>query len=244
MTTSVRMPAEWEPHRATWIAWPHHAPDWPGKFAAIPWVFAEIIRHLVRSETVCIIVDDDKMEQRVKRVLRKAGAPLPRIDFFHVPTDRVWTRDYCPIFVADQAGGAVEALSACNDHVSAAGWQSVGSSLVEMELPPEFVSAGQTSQSASWNGPSGSIRAASYRGDSPHMGIYGTITSECDIFISGAPAHVDLVSGYGRSVHVIVRPQDAPAMIIEGQAKTIAGQAQLLHAIRYARVSAAWGHKY
>ena len=129
-------------------------------------------------------------------------------------------------FVANQAGGAVEGLSACSDHVSAAGWQSVGSSLVEMALPPEFVSAGQTSQSASWNGPSGSIRAASYRGDSPHMGIYGTITSECDIFISGAPAHVDLVSGYGRSVHVIVRPQDAPAMIIEGQAKTIAGQAQ------------------
>ena len=147
--------------------------------------------------------------------------------------------------LANQAGAAIEGLSACSDHVSAAGWQSVGSSLVEMELPPEFVSAGQTSQSVSWNGPSGSIRAASYRGDSPHVGIYGTITSECDIFISGAPAHVDLVSSYyGRSVHVIVRPQDAPAMIIEGQAKTIAGQAQLLHAIRYARVSAAWGRKY
>jgi agmatine deiminase len=95
------MPAEWEPHRATWIAWPHHAPDWPGKFAAIPWVYAEIIRQLVRSETVCILVDDAKTEQRVKRVLRKAGAPLASIDFFHVPTDRVWTRDYCPIFVAD-----------------------------------------------------------------------------------------------------------------------------------------------
>jgi agmatine deiminase len=95
------MPAEWEPHRATWIAWPHHAPDWPGKFAAIPWVYAEIVRHLLRSETVCILVDDAKMEQRVKRVLRKAGAPLARIDFFHVPTDRVWTRDYSPIFVAD-----------------------------------------------------------------------------------------------------------------------------------------------
>jgi agmatine deiminase len=96
-----RMPAEWEPHRATWIAWPHHAPDWPGKFAAIPWVYTEIVRHLLRSETVCILVDDAKMEQRVKRVLRKAGAPLARIDFFHVPTDRVWTRDYSPIFVAD-----------------------------------------------------------------------------------------------------------------------------------------------
>lgn len=107
MKNSVRMPAEWEPHRATWIAWPHHAPDWPGKFAAIPWVYSDIVRQLSCCETVCILVDDAKMEQRVKRVLRKAGANLSRVDFFHVPTDRVWTRDYCPIFVAEANGDIV-----------------------------------------------------------------------------------------------------------------------------------------
>jgi agmatine deiminase len=104
MAKSVRMPAEWEPHRATWIAWPHHAPDWPGKFAAIPWVYAEIVRHLVRSESVCILVDDAKSEQRVKRILRKAGVPIAGVDFYQVPTDRVWTRDYSPIFVAEPSG--------------------------------------------------------------------------------------------------------------------------------------------
>ena len=41
-----RMPAEWEKHKATWIAWPHHEPDWPGKLAPIPWVYAEIVRAL------------------------------------------------------------------------------------------------------------------------------------------------------------------------------------------------------
>ena len=46
-----RMPAEWEPHEATWIAWPHNRDDWPGKFAPIPWVYTEIVRHLSRVET-------------------------------------------------------------------------------------------------------------------------------------------------------------------------------------------------
>ena len=101
-----RMPAEWEPHRATWLAWPHHAADWPGKFAAIPWVYAEIVRHLTQCETVRILVADEKMQRRARRVLQKAGVDLSRVEFYHVPTDRVWTRDYCPLFVVDAAGEA------------------------------------------------------------------------------------------------------------------------------------------
>jgi agmatine deiminase len=101
-----RMPAEWEPHRATWVAWPHHAADWPGKFAAIPWVYAEIVRHLAHGETVCVLVADDKMRERAKRHLRRAGVNLGRVEFYPVPTDRVWTRDYCPLFVVN-AGGDV-----------------------------------------------------------------------------------------------------------------------------------------
>src|SRR5438128_2089978 len=53
-----RMPAEWEPHAATWIAWPHERSDWPGKFATIPWVYTEIVRHLHTSETVHLLVND------------------------------------------------------------------------------------------------------------------------------------------------------------------------------------------
>lgn len=101
---AFRMPAEWEPHRATWVAWPHHAADWPGKFSAIPWVYAEIVRRLAENETACILVADAKMEARAKKVLRKAGVNLGRVEFHHIPTDRVWTRDYCPTFVIDERG--------------------------------------------------------------------------------------------------------------------------------------------
>src|SRR2546422_1150045 len=72
-TPAYRMPAEWEPERATWIAWPHHAADWPGKFAAIPWVYAEIVRHLAESESVCLLVADAKMQARARRLLRRGG---------------------------------------------------------------------------------------------------------------------------------------------------------------------------
>ena len=94
-----RMPAEWEPHAATWIAWPHNPDDWPGKFQPIPWVYAEIIRHLARVEDVHILVDEGAAEKRARGILRRAGADPARVHFHHWPTNRVWTRDSGPIFV-------------------------------------------------------------------------------------------------------------------------------------------------
>ena len=79
-----RMPAEWEPHAATWLAWPHNRMDWPGKFAAIPFVFAEIVRHLARHEPVEILVQDAKAEARARGVLDRAGAPGAKVRF-HAP---------------------------------------------------------------------------------------------------------------------------------------------------------------
>jgi agmatine deiminase len=99
-----RMPAEWEPHEATWIAWPHEPKDWPGKFAAIPWVFAEIVRHLSRAERVHILVDDEQGERRARLALVSAGVDLGRVPFHQVPTDRCWTRDSGPIFVKGADG--------------------------------------------------------------------------------------------------------------------------------------------
>src|SRR6266481_2781870 len=64
-----RMPAEWEPHEATWLAWPHERSDWPGKFAPIPWIYGEIVRHLARVEKVRILVDDSEVERAARRVL-------------------------------------------------------------------------------------------------------------------------------------------------------------------------------
>jgi len=94
-----RMPAEWEPHAASWLAWPHNHTDWPGKFQPIPWVYAEIVRNLAEVETVHLIVQNPVEERQARRVLGKAGADLERIAFHRWPTNRVWTRDYGPIFV-------------------------------------------------------------------------------------------------------------------------------------------------
>jgi agmatine deiminase len=104
-----RMPAEWEPHVATWIAWPHNRSDWPGKFETIPWIYAEIVRHLARVEQVNILVEDEAAETKARQVLARSGvipekASLPgkkagNVSFLQVSTNRVWTRDYGPIFV-------------------------------------------------------------------------------------------------------------------------------------------------
>jgi agmatine deiminase len=94
-----RWPAEWEPHRATWIAWPHQRRDWPGKFSTIPWVYAEIVRHLHQSESVGILVMGSAQENRARTILARSGIDLTKIEFHAVPTDRVWMRDAGPIFV-------------------------------------------------------------------------------------------------------------------------------------------------
>ena len=143
-------------------------------------------------------------------------------------------------FVVRQQGE--ETLNACNDHTDAAGWQSVGSRIIETEVPSDFTAEAQTAQSASWRGAAGTLRASSHRG-AAHAGWWtSSITSECDVFISGSPAHVDLVSTtYARSVYAMIQVRDAPTIELEGQSNSVMGQAQLLHAIRTARISAAWG---
>ncbi len=93
------MPAEWDGHDATWLAWPHNASDWPGKFAPIPWVYAEIVRYLVDGETVRVLVNDAEHERKARAVLRRSGVNLENVEFRRVPTDRCWTRDSGPLFV-------------------------------------------------------------------------------------------------------------------------------------------------
>jgi agmatine deiminase len=93
------MPAEWEPHEATWLAWPHERSDWPGKFAPIPWVYGDIVRKLARVERVRILVQDAALEKRARGVLARSGVDMSAVEFLRWPTNRSWTRDYCPIFV-------------------------------------------------------------------------------------------------------------------------------------------------
>ena len=99
-----RMPAEWEPHAATWLAWPHEPTDWPGKFDAIPWVFAEVARHLQEGERIRVIVSGKKEEATAKSVFSRSGVNLKQVDFVHLATDRSWTRDFLPLGVVKDAG--------------------------------------------------------------------------------------------------------------------------------------------
>jgi agmatine deiminase len=99
-----RMPAEWEPHAATWLAWPHEASDWPGKFAAIPPVFVEIARHLQAGERVRLLVEDARTQRQADKALRDGGVDLRRVDFYRIVTDRSWTRDFLPLIVVKPGG--------------------------------------------------------------------------------------------------------------------------------------------
>ncbi len=99
-----RMPAEWAPHEATWIGWPHQLTDWPGKFGPIPWVYAEIARKICAGEILRVLVDSKQHEARARRVLTRVGVDPARVEFFRFPTNRGWTRDSGPIFVRRDDG--------------------------------------------------------------------------------------------------------------------------------------------
>jgi agmatine deiminase len=94
-----RMPAEWERHEATWIAWPHNAEDWPGRFEPIPWVYGEIVRKLSQVERVRILMQNDEVEFNARNVLEKCGVQWEAVEFHPMETDRVWARDFAPLFV-------------------------------------------------------------------------------------------------------------------------------------------------
>lgn len=102
LRAGFHMPAEWEPHHATWLVWPHARADWDVKTAAVEWCYADIVRHLARGERVAIVYHNEALRQRAERRLRQTGVDLGRIDAHVVATDRSWIRDCGPIFVAAQ----------------------------------------------------------------------------------------------------------------------------------------------
>ena len=94
------MPAEWQPHQATWLAFPHNVSDWPGRFGPIPWVYGDIIKKVTAAERVELLVNDPAHERKARGVLGRMQVDLDRVTFRRFPTNRVWTRDYGPIFVS------------------------------------------------------------------------------------------------------------------------------------------------
>lgn len=104
--TRRRMPAEWERHTATWIAWPHEESDWPGKFETVDWVYAEIVRALAGSEQVQIICKDPQAQERARSCVEKNGVLSDRFSIHLLPTDRSWLRDSAPTAVSTDGGPA------------------------------------------------------------------------------------------------------------------------------------------
>lgn len=93
------MPAEWEPHRGTWLSWPHKQASWPGKFTPVPAIFARMVRHLGDHEEVHINVAGPAMEEEVRRLLADTGGDSGNVFFHYNPTNDAWCRDHGPIFV-------------------------------------------------------------------------------------------------------------------------------------------------
>jgi len=117
------MPAEWEPHEATWLAWPHHRGDWPGRMGAIPWVAADVAKKIAAGEDVRVLVRDGGEERRALGHLGRQGVDLSRVRLHRIPTDRFWTRDAGPIVLRHRdgrrraaAGFAFNAWAKYRDH--------------------------------------------------------------------------------------------------------------------------------
>jgi agmatine deiminase len=102
------MPAEWEPHEATWLGWPHNPTDWPGKLDAVRWVYGEMVRKITAGEAVRLLVDSTAEGKRACRYLSRAGVDPQQVEYVVHPTDRGWMRDSGPIFVRRLEKGKAE----------------------------------------------------------------------------------------------------------------------------------------
>lgn len=98
------MPAEWEPHEATWLSWPHNPDTWPGSVERAEAAFAEIVGALEDGEEVRILAGDESVERSARRALERRGSGT-RVRFCRVPTNDAWIRDHGPIFVRAGDGG-------------------------------------------------------------------------------------------------------------------------------------------
>lgn len=97
------MPAEWEPQKATWLAWPHNEDDWPDRFGPIPWAYVEFIRTIAAAQKVRLVVKNQTQKDEATSLCGRAGIDLDRVDMHIIPTDRVWLRDSGPTFVYESS---------------------------------------------------------------------------------------------------------------------------------------------
>ncbi len=129
-----RLPAEWEKHEATWIAWPHNKADWPGKFTPIIWVYSEIVKKISEGEKVRIVVDSAVHKQKALKALTDSNINLTNVEFFILKTDRGWTRDSGPIFIRSKITEKLKIV-----HFKFNAWAKYNNYKKDEKLP-EFIS--------------------------------------------------------------------------------------------------------
>ena len=134
------MPAEWEPHRATWIAWPHNRSDWPGRIEAVRWCYVEIVRRLAAVERVEIVFRDESSERRARRRLARAGVDAGRVGAHRFPTDRAWVRDSGGTFVRRAADGEAPDVALVDWRFN--GWAKYRDWARDNRLPRRIAAAG------------------------------------------------------------------------------------------------------
>lgn len=105
------MPAEWEPHEATWLGWPDNVRDWPGRLAAVRWAQADLIRKLAEGEIVHLLVKDAGRELRAQSHLERQGVDRSQLRFHRIPTDRAWLRDCGPLVLRRQGPRPTRAVA-------------------------------------------------------------------------------------------------------------------------------------
>ena len=95
-------PAEFAPHDATWLSWPHKEESWPGKIETIYQPYAQFIKALAESELVRINVSDEKMRSFASKILQNENVNMQQVEFFFHPTNDAWCRDHGPAFLINQ----------------------------------------------------------------------------------------------------------------------------------------------
>jgi agmatine deiminase len=103
-------PAEFAPHKATWLSWPHKEASWPGKIQSIFPSYVAFIKTLVRFEEVNINVCDEAMKARAMQLLQDAGVEMSRIHFYMHPTNDAWCRDHGPAFLMNKQDPTKKAI--------------------------------------------------------------------------------------------------------------------------------------
>lgn len=99
-----RMQAEWEPHEATWISWPHNKETWSGRVREIEKIYLQMIEALALGEKVRLLVNDEKTRDRVAGLLEKRKVKGNRVVYYLIPTVDAWIRDYGPTFILKGSG--------------------------------------------------------------------------------------------------------------------------------------------